>query len=81
MRVNVKFLAKLGKSATETYGLLKEVYGHDCLSRTRVFEWFKRFKEGREDIEDDPRLGRPSSSKTDEKTLKMSLELFEKIVV
>ena len=65
MRVNVKFLAKLGKSATETYGLLKEVYGDDCLSHTQVFEWFKRFKEGRED-EDDPRPGRPSTSKTDD---------------
>jgi hypothetical protein len=28
-RVNVKFLAKLGKFATETYSLLMEVYGDD----------------------------------------------------
>jgi hypothetical protein len=28
-RVNVKFLAKLGKSATETYNLLMEVYGDE----------------------------------------------------
>ena len=85
MRVNVKFLAKLGKSATETYGLLKEVYGDDCLSRTQVFEWFKRFKEGREDVEDDPRPSRPSTAalplQKQMRTLKMSLELFEKIVV
>jgi len=30
-RVNVKFCVKLGKSATETYELLKKVYGDDCL--------------------------------------------------
>ena len=46
--VNIKFLIKLGKSATETYNLLTEVYGDQCLSRTQVFEWFKKFKDGRE---------------------------------
>ena len=49
-RVNVKFFVKLGKSATETYRLLKKVYGDECLSRTQVFEWFKWFKDGREEI-------------------------------
>jgi hypothetical protein len=43
--VNVKCLAKLGKFATETYSLLMEVYGDECLSHTQVFKWFKRFKE------------------------------------
>ena len=35
--VNIKLLTKLGKSATETYNLLTEVYGDQCLSRTQVF--------------------------------------------
>ena len=52
----VKFCVKLGKSATETYDLLKKVYGDECLSRTQVFEWFKRLKEGREEIGDDQRV-------------------------
>ncbi|GFS83245.1 hypothetical protein TNCV_599981 [Trichonephila clavipes] len=43
-RIVVKINYKLGKTATETYNLLKEVYGSECLSRARVFEWFKRFK-------------------------------------
>jgi hypothetical protein len=64
-RVNVKFLAKLEKSATETYNLLIEVYGDECLFRTQVFEWFIRFKEGRGEIEDDPCPGRPCTSQTD----------------
>ena len=63
--VNVKFCLKLGKSTTETYDLLKKVYGDECLSRTQVFEWFKRFKEGREEIGDDQHPSRPSTSKTD----------------
>jgi hypothetical protein len=56
---------KLGKSATETYDMPKNFYGDECLSRTQVFEWFKRFKKGREEIGDDQRPGRPSTSKTD----------------
>ena len=50
------------KTATETYNLLKEVYGNERLSRARVFKWFKRFQNGREDVQDDSRPGRPSTS-------------------
>jgi len=63
--VNVKFCVKLGKSTTETYILLKKVYGDECLYHTQVFEWFKRFKEGWEEIGDDQCPSRPSTSKTD----------------
>ena len=34
--------------------------------RTCFFEWHSRFKEGREEVEDDHRSGRPSTSRTDE---------------
>ena len=44
--------------------MLQEVYGGETMSRSRVFEWHKRFKEGREDVEDDSRSGRPSTSRT-----------------
>ncbi|KAJ8934093.1 hypothetical protein NQ318_005086 [Aromia moschata] len=54
-RVYLKFLVKLGKTCTEAYAMLKELYGNECLSRTQVFEWFKWFKEGRETTEDDQR--------------------------
>ncbi|KAJ8945376.1 hypothetical protein NQ318_007022 [Aromia moschata] len=58
----------LGKTFIEVYAMLKEAYGNECLSRTQVFEWFKRFKEERETTEDDPPPGMPSTptSKTDE---------------
>ncbi|GFV44653.1 protein GVQW3 [Trichonephila clavipes] len=65
-RIVNKFHFKLGKTATESYNLLKEVYGSEYLSHARVFEWFKRFKDGRQDVEDDSRPCRPSTSKTDE---------------
>jgi hypothetical protein len=75
----VKFIAKLGKPATETYRLLMEVYGDECLSRTQVFELFRRFKDGRGEIEDDPQPGRPCTSNTDA-DIEMSAKLFEEIV-
>jgi len=36
---------------------LTEAYSEHCVSRARVFEWYKRFSEGRESLKDDHRLG------------------------
>uniref|UniRef100_A0A8C4QX94 Mos1 transposase HTH domain-containing protein n=1 Tax=Eptatretus burgeri TaxID=7764 RepID=A0A8C4QX94_EPTBU len=63
-RANLKFLAKLGKTPYESFTMLQQVYGEETMSRTRAFEWHKRFKEGRGEVEDDPRSGRPSTSRT-----------------
>ena len=41
-----------------------KVYGIERMSRTRVFEWHKRFREGRTDVEDDERSRRPTIPKT-----------------
>jgi len=45
---------------------LTEAYGDATLLRTMVFKWHKAFKEGRENVEDDPRSGRPISSTNDQ---------------
>lgn len=71
-RVNLKFLIKLKKSPTECFKLLTEVYREVTMSRTRVFEWHKRFSEGREEVDDDEHPGRPSTSKTDENIEKVN---------
>ena len=65
-RINLKFLVRLGKTPTETFNLLQEVYGDATMSRTWIFEWHKRFREGREDVENDPKSGRPTTSRTNE---------------
>ena len=46
-RYAIKFCFKLGKNATETYGMLQTAFGASCMNRASVFEWHKRFKEGR----------------------------------
>ena len=37
----------------ECIKLLKDVYGDNLMSRSHVFEWYKRFSEGWEEVEDD----------------------------
>jgi len=62
----IKFRVKLNKSATEKFASLTEAYGDATLSRSMDFKWHKVFKEGRENVEDDPRSGRPISSTNDQ---------------
>jgi hypothetical protein len=70
-QVSIKFLVKLKKSVTETFQLLTEAYGEDCTSRACVFEWHKRFSEGRESMKDDDRPGRPCTAVTGDNTEKV----------
>ena len=37
----------------ECINLLKKVYGDNLMSRAHVFEWHKRFSDGRKEVEDD----------------------------
>lgn len=58
-RAVIKFLIAESVPSTEIYDRLLQVFRDSCLSRTQVFEWAKRFREGRCDVLDDPRPGRP----------------------
>jgi len=64
-RYAIKFFMKLNKSASEMFASLTETYGDATLSRTMVFKWHKAFKEGPENVEDDPHSGRPVASTND----------------
>lgn len=64
-RCAIKFCYKLGKNATETLHLLTTAYGDDTLRKTQVYEWFARFKAGRESVEDDERCGRPRDTRNE----------------
>jgi hypothetical protein len=65
-RVCVDFCFRLGKNGAETYEMLQAYFGESCLSRSKTFEWYSRFQNGRRSFEDDPRLDRPSTSDTEE---------------
>ena len=53
----IKFCFKLGKNATETYGMLHTAFRLSCMNPTSVFEWHKRFREGKESVRDDEWFG------------------------
>jgi len=42
--------------------MLVQVYGTEVVSRKCVCDWFKRFRDGKETTEDEPRSGRPSTA-------------------
>jgi [histone H3]-lysine36 N-dimethyltransferase SETMAR len=56
-RICIKFCLKNNISATDTFKMLTKCFGDECLSRTRVFEWYKMFENGREIVQnlDHPR--------------------------
>ena len=56
-RYAIKFCFKLGKNATETYGILQTVLEHLAWIEHQFLSG-KRFKEGRESVRDDERCGR-----------------------
>ena len=61
----IKFCFKLGKNAaTEAYGMLQTAFRPSCMHRASVFEWHKRFKEGKESVRDDERCGRSKEVNT-----------------
>ena len=65
-RYPIKFCFELGKNVTETYGILQTAFGPFCINRASIFEWLKRFKEGRESVRDDERCGRSKEVNTSE---------------
>jgi len=70
-KINLKFCYKLGKTPKETYAMLVRVYEDQAVSMKCVYEWFARFREGRESVSDNPRSGRPATSVSDENIVKV----------
>jgi hypothetical protein len=49
--VCVKFCFKFGKTFSETFEMLKQVFGDEAMSGTQIHKWHKHFKEGRTSTE------------------------------
>ena len=73
----IKFCVKAGKSAVETIELINKAYGSTAMSRAIVYWWYARFQDGREDVKDDVRSGRPSTARSDENVESVRLLLTE----
>lgn len=66
-RVVIKFLVKSGKTNAEIRNMLSAVYGNNTMSRSTLYEWIGRFREGRTSVTDDAREGRPVTARSNEK--------------
>ena len=75
-RVYCTIRAQLGFLTTEFHADLQKVYGNGVLKYATVCKWVPRFNDGRESIENDPRVGRPVSVLT-EKNVATVKTLFE----
>ncbi|XP_076661839.1 LOW QUALITY PROTEIN: protein GVQW3-like [Halictus rubicundus] len=75
-RICLKFCVSNEISCAEALKMLQKAYGKSCLSKTQTYEWYKAFKEGREEVQDLPRAGRPSMASTDE-----NIEKIKKMVI
>ncbi|UYV69266.1 hypothetical protein LAZ67_6003031 [Cordylochernes scorpioides] len=66
-RTCIKFCVKNGIKCADAFRMLTVAYGEATLDRSNVYRCYKMFSEGREDVNDEERAGRPSTSTTDEK--------------
>ena len=64
-RVYCKIRAQLGFRPTKIHADLQKVYGNGALKYATDCKWVCRFNDGRESIENDPRVGRPVSVLTE----------------
>ncbi|UYV83543.1 TTC21B [Cordylochernes scorpioides] len=62
-RTCIKFCFK----CADAFQMLTVAYGEATLDRSNIYRWYKMFSEGREDVNDEERAGRPSTSTKDEK--------------
>ncbi|GFV07952.1 HTH_48 domain-containing protein [Trichonephila clavipes] len=60
IRSVIRFLTAKNVSAAEIHRQIKDVYGPNAMSSSKVRKWVRTFKDGRENVHDEPRSGRPS---------------------
>ena len=65
-RYVIKFCFKVRQKDTETYEMHQTAFRPSCMNRASVFEWHKRFKEGRASVRDDEKCGRSKEVNTPE---------------
>ncbi|GFV88001.1 HTH_48 domain-containing protein [Trichonephila clavipes] len=60
IRSVIRFLTAKNVSAAEIHRQISDVYGPNAMSSSNVRKWVRAFKGGRENVNDEPRSGRPS---------------------
>nr|CAD45369.1 transposase [Bythograea thermydron] len=76
-RAVIKFLTKEGKNAKEIHDRLVAMYNDTAPSYTTVTRWHKEVRHGRESLEDDPRVGRPSKATSEDNVDRVEAMIME----
>jgi hypothetical protein len=58
----IDFCVRLGKIGSETLQFIHKAYGDDAMRRAALFKWWKRFRNGKTNVKDEQRSGRPSTA-------------------
>jgi len=59
MRSVIRFLNAKNMTPAEIHRQLCDAYGEHAMTSSMVWRWVRLFNEGRENVHDDPRSGRP----------------------
>jgi len=70
----IRFLWSEGVKPSEIYRRMKVQYEDSCFSQGRVYELVERFQNGRQNVSDEHRSGRPVSLASE--TVKQQVEIF-----
>lgn len=75
-RIAIEFCVKLGKSAVETFPMIKTAFGDNCLSERQVYRGHNVFLEGCEEVSDEARAVPPSTTISDENVTRARYLLY-----
>jgi hypothetical protein len=73
--VYCKIRAQPGFPPTKNYAYLQKVYVNGAVKYATVCKWVHRFNNGRESIENDPRVGKPDSVLTEKNASHVLLKI------
>ena len=82
-RICIKFFFQLGKTSSETIQMMQKAFGNECMSKTRIKEWYNRFKGGRTSVDSDSRSARPSTTKALDniERVRLTIEIDRRLIV
>ena len=82
-RVCIDFCFRLWKTGAETYEMLQSAFGVSCLSRSKTYELYSRFKSGSPSFEYDPSPGRPSTFHTEENVARVReiIRVYRRLII
>jgi [histone H3]-lysine36 N-dimethyltransferase SETMAR len=72
VRVCILYEFKLGRNVTQTFNNICKAWGKNVISKRNVQQWFKKFRSGYTNLQDESRSGRPPT--IDNSVLKSLIE-------